>query len=69
MSKNKDTSQFKYDHAGYCHCFDYQPDICPGECFRARLGKELTEVGSYPYPVSYGNFRRAGFCPLEEEEG
>ena len=59
-------ADFKYNHADYCHCFDYRPDICPEECFRARLTKELKEKPGYPYPVSYGNFLHSGFCPLDE---
>ena len=61
--------RFKYNHSDYCHCSDWNPDICPGECFRARLTKELKEADPpYPYPVSIGNFRHSGHCPLDEME-
>ena len=62
--------QFKYNHSDYCHCSDYEKDICPEQCFRARLTKELKESDPpYPFPVSFGNFRESGYCPLKEEEG
>ena len=60
---------YKYNHTDYCHCSDWVKDICPGECFRARITQELKEHPGYPYPVSYGNFRNSGYCPLKEEEG
>ena len=61
--------RFIYDHSDLCHCSDYNIDICPGECFRARLTKELKEADPpYPYPVSMGNFRNSGYCPLSEME-
>lgn len=56
---------FKYDHEMYCHCSDYKKDICPEECFRARITEEV-KAFQYPYPVSYGNLRSSGYCPLEE---
>lgn len=62
-------NQFKYDHSDFCHCSDYNSDICPKECFRARLTKELKEADPpYPYPVSMANFRHSGYCPLHEME-
>ena len=62
-------ADFKYNHADFCHCSDWKADICPEECFRARITKELKEAPTpYPYPVSIGNFRNSGHCPLDEME-
>lgn len=59
----------RFDHSDYCHCGDYKPDICPPECFRAQLTKDLREMDPpYPYPVSYSNFRKSGHCLLEGGE-
>lgn len=61
--------RFKYDHSDFCHCSDYDPSICPEQCFRARITQELKEVKPpYPYPVSMANFRNSGYCPLTEME-
>lgn len=61
--------KFKYDHDDFCHCSNYNIDICPEECFRARLTKELKEANPpYPGRVSIGNFRYSGQCPLDEME-
>ena len=57
----------KYNHSDLCHCSDWKNDICPKECFRARITKELRDMGPpYPYPVSYANFHKSGYCPLGE---
>jgi len=60
---------FIYAHGEYCHCSDWKADICPSECFRARLTKELKEANPpYPYPVSFANFKSSGYCPMTEGE-
>ena len=64
MSKSKDLG---YDHSDYCHCSDWKNDICPEDCFRARITKELRSMDPpYQWPVSYANFRKSGYCPLGE---
>lgn len=54
----------EYDHSDVCHCSDWQKDICPNYCFRARVTKDYRE-SDYPYPVTFSSFKgQACFCPL-----
>lgn len=52
-----------FDHSDYCHCSDWNIDICPEKCFRARLTKDLKQMNPpYEYPVSFANFKNSGYC-------
>lgn len=49
-----------------CHCQDYNSSICPDDCFRAQLAKDL-EKHWYKYigiSLTYGFLRGTGQCPL-----
>lgn len=63
-------SGLKYNHNDYCHCLDYKAEICPEDCFRAQLTKELKEAKP-PYThycMLMGTFRHTGQCPLDKME-
>lgn len=44
------------------HCFDYDPDKCPKDCYRAQLTEDLRKI-RYPYPVSYAMLKHTDMCP------
>ena len=50
----------------YTHCGDYNPDICPRDCFRAKLTKEYNErcADFEGIPVTWANLRKTDVCPL-----
>ena len=58
-----------FDHSDICHCLDYDPEKCPESCFRAKITKELREIG-YQYPVSFAHLSEVtGICERAKENG
>lgn len=50
----------------YCHCVDYDADLCPQDCFRGQLVKDYNErqkdfIG---IPLSWSHLRVTDLCPL-----
>ena len=44
------------------HCFDYNPDECPKDCYRAQLTEDLRK-SKYPWPVSFSHMKCTEYCP------
>lgn len=44
------------------HCYDYDPEECPKDCYRAELTEELRRI-NYPWPVSWSMFKYTDYCP------
>ena len=56
-----------FDHSDFCHCLDWNSNICPQGCFRARITKELNEMDPpYEWPVSYASFKNSEYCPMKK---
>lgn len=50
-----------------CHCFNWDPAICPDTCYRAQLTKDLKET-NYPYPVTWSWLKNTPYCPKWPEK-
>ena len=52
----------------YSHCSDWNPDMCPESCFRAKITKDLKENSEkYKYGLfSYAHFKGTSYCTLVE---
>ena len=46
-----------------CHCFDYDPAVCPDTCYRAQLTADLKK-SHYPWPVAFSNFKNTIYCSV-----
>ena len=58
-----------FDHSDFCHCLDWDPNICPKSCFRAALTKDLKEMDPpYEWPVAYASFKGKEECEKKEEK-
>lgn len=53
------------------HCSDYQKDICPEECYRARLTQDLKDNwDKFEYiPMSFSHFKGTRYCTKWPEGG
>ena len=50
----------------YTHCWDFDAEVCPKECFRAQLVRDL--MCFHPnIPVSWGRFKNTKECKLRED--
>ncbi len=49
------------------HCYDYNPDVCPEDCYRAQLTEELHKI-YYPWPVSMAMLKYTVYCPKWPKE-
>lgn len=51
----------------YAHCADYKKEICPKECFRGELVRDLNRVPIQRLIASWVNFKGTEECPLKEQ--
>ena len=52
-----------------CHCMDYNPKICPDDCFRSKLTRDLElRPDLIGVPMTYSCLRGTGQCPLNAIE-
>lgn len=49
----------------YTHCADYDKNICPADCFRAEVTKELQEDKTFHDPVSWAHFKGSPECKIK----
>ena len=53
----------------YCHCFDYDKEKCPEECFRGELVRDLkNRPDLIGIPMTWSNLRNDPDCPLNNKE-
>ena len=53
------------------HCYDYEKDKCPMECFRARVTqdyRELQAAGKVDFLSTWVHFKGTKYCALNEEK-
>ena len=51
----------------YTHCADYRKDICPRECFRGALVRDLNNHPTLRAVVSWMNLKGTDECMLKEQ--
>ena len=51
----------------YTHCYDYNPDVCPKDCYRAQLVEDLLKT-NYRWPVSWSMLKNTVYCPKWPKE-
>lgn len=52
----------------YAHCADYKRNICPRECFRGELVRDLSNHPTYRLMVSWISFKGTEECLLKENK-
>lgn len=52
----------------YAHCADYKRCICPKECFRGELVRDLNSHPTLRLIVSWSNFKGTDECMLKESK-
>ena len=52
----------------YAHCADYKKDVCPKECFRGELVRDLGLHPTLRQIVSWMEFKRTDECMLKEQK-
>lgn len=52
----------------YAHCADYKKGICPKECFRGELVRDLNSYPTLRLYVSWMNFKGTDECMLDKEQ-
>lgn len=55
------------DKFDYTFCTDYDKNICPVECFRAKITEQYDSAIKRPRVSSWATFRDTPECPLGEE--
>ena len=51
----------------YAHCADYKKGVCPKECFRGELVRDLGLHPTLRAVVSWMNLKGTEECPLKEQ--
>lgn len=53
-----------------CHCYDYNETLCPPECFRAKVTKDLKDniIKYEDIPMSFAHFKGTPGCLKWPEE-
>ena len=51
----------------YAHCANYKKDVCPKECFRGELVRDLGLHPTLRQIVSWTEFRGTDECMLKEQ--
>ena len=61
---NTQIRRIKMNH-DYAHCWDFEDEICPKDCFRAQLVRDLKCFNPF-FPVSWSLFKGTEECKLKE---